>query len=102
MKKIIILTALTFSFTSFANITCDGGGVTVDINESSKTLTLEGFINGQNYHGTISKLGGSGEEFSGSTSEGNFRGLTINIDDGELEIINANGKRLPIIDVNCD
>jgi hypothetical protein len=102
MKKITILAALIFSFTAHANIVCDGGGITVDINESKKELTLSGTHGGENYHGVIRNLGGSGEEFTGSTNEGNFRGLTINIDDGELVIINASGKRMPIIDVICD
>lgn len=97
MKKLIITATMLFSMGSFANIVCDGGGNTIEINESSRSLTISG-----EYNGVIQNLGGSGEEFSGSASEGDFRGLTINIDDGELVIIKKNGKRTSIIDVTCD
>ncbi len=97
MKKIIGLSILFLSMNSFADISCSGSGVTVEINEAKMELTISG-----SYNGTITNLSGGGEEFMGSTNDGDFKSLTINVDDGEVDIIKSSGRPEGTLDVDCD
>lgn len=97
MKKILTFALLLGSLSSYAAITCSGGGVSIEINESAKTLNISG-----DYNGEIKNLKGDGEEYRGSSSSGDFKSLSINIDDGEVDITDKNGRPVDTIDVNCD
>jgi hypothetical protein len=97
MKKLFTAALVLTSLSSFAGISCSGGGVSIEINESAKTLNISG-----DYNGEIKHLKGEGEEFRGSASSGDFKSLSINIDDGEVDITDKNGRAVDTIDVNCD
>ena len=97
MKKLFTAALVLTSLSSFAGITCSGGGVFIDINESARTLSISG-----DFKGEIKDIKDEGGEFRGSASSGNFKKLTLNTDDGELDITDIEGRIVDTIDVNCD
>ena len=99
MKKMMVLFLLLASSYSFASIRCTGNNIDIRVNPSAKSLQISG-----KYEGTINSLRGSGVEYFGTASSGNFRSLTLFVDgvDSELTVIGSNGRASGIISVDCN
>jgi hypothetical protein len=97
MKKLMTITAISlFSFSALANYSCSGSGLNVDVDTNSITINVSGLFNG-----VVNNYRGSGEEMYGNAT-GDFKSLTVNVEDGEINIIKKGGRSTGYLAINCE